>query len=226
MSNSHKISIRIDPDEVKAQVERLRSVRNGASKAIMRAMNRAAVGMVTDGAAEVSAIYTVSKSDVRGLKSSDPTKRKPSTVRVVKASGSNLSAGIDSRGSGFSLARFKSRRNKSPGQRGASPAWAQVRQSGSGGYIRASSNRSSAFMAPTGKGRDSGIFVRTGQRTVMSKGRHKGSVREQIRLLRGPAIPEMLDNSGVRSAIQTEAVRRFHKELDHQVEHLLEKSNK
>ena len=206
-----EINVSIDTVELERKLEALQGVKNGAPRAIMRAMNRTLTGMGTDASRKASKSYVIKQKDVRAnLDLKD------------KATMTDLSITMRSRGRPIRLAKFRTKPNKSPGRRGSPPAFAQVKRAGAGGRI------SGAFMAnfQAGKGSHQGVFVRTGKFARVRRGANAGKVREKIRQLHGPGVVQMLDNQPVRDAIQAGATERFNKELDHQVKHLLREANK
>ena len=200
-----EIEVSIDQTDLENRLERLREVKNGAPRALMRALNRTLTGMGTDAAKETSAQYVIKQKDVKA------------NLNKSRANMSNLSIVMRSKGRPIRLVKFKTKPNKRPGQRGGQPAFAQVKRDGGGGRIPGS------FMANFQAGKDShkGLFVRTGKFAKMKRGRHQGQRREQIRQLHGPGVVQMLRQEDVRSAIQTNATGRFNKQLDHEIKHLL-----
>ena len=217
-----ELSINFDTSELRAKLETLKHVKNGAPKAVMRAMNRSLDGMKADASREVSARYiNITPTDVKGSKA----KGTASMLALKKASMSDMSAEMIGTGRPRALITFKTRRNKSPGRKGAASAFARVMEAESGGHIP------SAFMATVKSDKNpsnlhSGVFVRTGKFARMAKGSSVGQVREQIRKLHGPGIMQMLDNEDVRKAIQDGAVKRFDKRIDHEIKHILDRETK
>lgn len=136
---------------------------------------------------------------------------------LKKASLTNLSVSMGSKGRPFRLFKFKTRANKSPGKKGAPPAFAQVKRSSGGGRIPG------AFMAnfKAGAGNNKGVFVRTGTFRKKRRGIHAGKIRENIRQLHAPGTAQMLNNQQIRIFIQNHGIKRFNKALDHEVKHLL-----
>ena len=200
------VAIDIDHSQVERKVQALRDIKDGAPRAILRAMNRTLQGMGTDAGRESSQRYIIKQKNVRAhLNLKD------------RATLNDLSISMRSTGRPIRLAKFKTKPNKRPGQKGSPTAFAQVKRDTAGNRIRG------AFMADFRAGKDghTGIFVRTGKFAKVRRGPYKGTVRESIRQLHGPGVVQMLDNPKVRELIQNNALKRFDKELEHQVEHLL-----
>jgi len=205
---SKPISIDIASPDIEKRLQALSNVRNGAPRAMMRAINRTLEGMGTDAAEELTSRYIIKPGEVkRKLNLKD------------KATTSKLSVSMRSNGRPLRLVKFRTQPNQNPGRAGGQPVHAQVKHSRSGNFIRASSNRSNAFMANFRAGTDShgGAFVRTGKKTEAT------SLRENIRQLHGPGVVQMLDHEEVREVIQTNAEKRFDTRLDHEINHLLDK---
>lgn len=167
------ISINIDHAEVERKVAVLKHIKGAAPRAIKEAMNRTLSGMRTDAAAQIAGgrngvrRYTkITQGDVKAQ------------LNLSRASVGDLSIEMGSKGRPIRLAKFKTKPNKCPGQRGAPTAFAQVKKSNSGARIRG------AFMADfrAGKGVHTGIFVRTGKFAKVRSGANKGRIKEGIRL--------------------------------------------
>ena len=104
--------------------------------------------------------------------------------------------------------RFSHDVNTSPGIRGGRAVFFRPKRDGGGHFLNTENGQSKAFVATMKSGHRS-IWRRTsGSRTPIA---HETSL----------SVPEMLNDPAVHSVIQTEAVKRFHKELDHQVNYLL-----
>lgn len=206
-----EINVSIDTSELERKIQALDGVKNGAPRAIMRAMNRTLTGMGTDASRKASKSYIIKQKDV-----------KANLDLRDKASMTDLSISMRSRGRPIRLMKFRTKPNKNPGRRGSPSAFAQVKRVGAGGRI------SGAFMAnfQAGAGTHQGVFVRTGKFARVRRGANAGKVREKIRQLHGPGVVQMLDNQPMREAIQVGATERFNKELDHQVKHLLREAKK
>jgi len=70
----------------------------------------------------------------------------------------------------------------------------------------------------------SGVFVRTGKFKTAGKGKYAGRKRETIKQLYGPGVVQMLENEETKTLIQEKFTERFNKELDHQIQYLLDKA--
>ena len=205
------MTIEIDRSELEKAATMLRNVRGGAPQAMKHALNRTVAGMSTDAGKEVASKYIVMQRDVKAK------------LKQRKATASDLSIALWSKGRPIRLAKFKTRPNKNPGVRGAPTVFAQVMRTGSGGRIAPSSQRGGAFMMDyrAGDGSHSGVFVRDLRESKVRA--YGGRLRSPLRQLHAPGVVQMLDNEQVRTRIQSGATKRLGKELDHQINRLLDK---
>jgi hypothetical protein len=123
-----------------------------------------------------------------------------STIRLKTSRSNNLTASAVSRGQRIDLYKFKIRKQNAKQKR---PVMVQVKNDGTMKPLFR------AFVA-TMKGGHTGIFERVGKKQL------------PIIALTGPAAPTMIGSEAVRTSIEENALRRFEKELDHQIIYLME----
>jgi hypothetical protein len=124
-----------------------------------------------------------------------------STIRISRSKPNALRASAVSRGKRISLYNFKVSKQNVKQKR---PVRVQVKNTG--GAMKPLAH---AFVR-TMNGSQTGVFERVGKR------------RLPIKKLTGPAAPTMIGSETVRIAIEENALRRFEKELDHQIIYLME----
>lgn len=236
---TNEIQIYIDKADIERKLDKLKNIQDGVPRATMRAMNRTVKGMKTDAWGQVKKNYTISKK-----------KDFYDRLTVEQASMDDLSIALRSTGRPLSLIKFKNRanrksnggdtdyigrsfrrakrsrergRDKNPRKvgsggwnRGQKSVFSHVRLSNSGGYT-------GGFVATNTTNGLKAIWRRTGEKKeIVSKGRYKGMKKEPIDLRFGPGSVQMLNNEETRKQIQTKAAERFYKELDHQIDYLLD----
>ena len=134
---------------------------------------------------------------------------KPSDVKKTfikaKASGNRLKATATFSGKRTPLYRF-----------GAQPARPTKRRPKAGVSVRVKASRKVVR----------GAFVARMKSGHVSLFRRSGAHRLPLRELEGPAVPQMLNNLGVREKLQEAAENRFSKNLDHEMNYLLQKGGK
>jgi len=136
--------ITVDAKQLKRAEELLKNIPNGVSKAIVNAINRAAVGARTDAVRKVRDRYFIRAKDVR------------ETIEIEKATYSNQAAIIHAKGSPLALSKFKIRPSKPPKKRRKKPVVARVVRGEKGGAIPG------AFVARMQSGHI-GVFKRAGK---------------------------------------------------------------
>lgn len=171
---------------------RLGDARKKAPKIIARALNRAIENTRTNVVAKAREEYHIKASDVR------------STIRVSKATPSNLRAVVESKDTGRELSQFKVRpgstRYKKP------PKVVKVAIKKAGGF----KNLPGEFVA---RGNSSGkLHV---LKRVTSK-------RYPINIKYGPSIPQMVGQPKVKWYVEREARVMFEKRLEHEMNRVLE----
>lgn len=167
----------------------LEQIPGAAPKAMARAINRATESTRTEAARKVRSMYYISQKDVT------------STIKINKASPSDLSAMVLSRGNLIALTRFRVTPKK-PQPKRKKEIMVRVKRGG-GGSIK------KAFVAKMKSGHV-GVFKRAGKR------------RYPIDQLYGPSIPEMIGNPRVSGWVEEKASERLDQRLDHEIKRLLE----
>ena len=160
-------------------------------KAAARAINRAATAAKTEAWKQVKKDYTIKRARVS--KAWD---------KISKATASNLSAKLISRGSVMPLSYFRIKPKSPPKRRPKNPVYAQVRNDG-GGTIR------SAFVARMKSGH-TGIF-------------HRKNGNKSYPILQnfGPSVPQMLASKSVSAFIEERASEILNKRFEHEVNAIL-----
>lgn len=195
--SARDVNISIDADEMVTQFMKLKNVKNGAVKAVTRGMNKAVAKMKTEAKTPIRDTYTVKKiTDVT------------SSIKVKRATYSNMSADIHSDGRPITLTKFQYKRNPSPGVKGTPTAFAQVRKDKSGGYTGGFVTNVSWSSKSGASGSHTGVFKRVGKS------------RYPIKQLYGPGTTEMLNQDNVKQVISETAETEFIKEFDRQVDYL------
>jgi len=123
------------------------------------------------------------------------------TVSMLKATRSSLVAGFSSRGSRMPLTSFQVR----PGRPSTKRDQLSV-------TVRKDSG---------GKGISRGFVNATKSGSRLSVFQREGSSRYPIRMLFGPAVPQMLNEEGVRVEIETRSTQVLASRFDHEIGRLL-----
>jgi len=186
------ITIAINSAELEQKLSVISHIKNAAPRAIMRAMNKTVAGIKTDSSREVSKVFAVQKSSV---KKKMFVKRDDNSITVIR------------KGPRFFARSFPYDRNTNPGVRGGKAAFLRPYRDGSGWSLDSERGLSKAFVARLPK-RGFGVYRRIGK------------YRNRLTHARGLSVPEMLNEPNIKQVINQNAMKRFHKELDHQIAHL------
>lgn len=179
--------ITLDASQIDRAVDLLKHVPGAAQQAMARAMNRALEGARTTAVKETRAEYRVSSGDVKA------------TMRLRKATPTNLQAEVVSTGKRIPLAAF-----------GTKPS-----QPGTGGQGRPTLR---VGVKRSGKKPIDGAFIARVGRVAI----RVGAKRYPIRTLYGPAVPQMMGAEKVIARVEEIATQRLSARLDHEIEHALE----
>jgi hypothetical protein len=210
-------SISIDTSDVKKAEIKLRNIKNGVPKAVTRGMNVAVRKAKVSAKEPIREEYTIKKI-------TNVTK----SMGIDRATYSNLSAAFKSNGRPIPLSYFQYRRNPSPGVKGTSTAYAQVKKKGSmkstGGFVTGVGWKSKSGESGT----HIGIFRRVPDSEKSKKQREKPSMMAQrypkrypIEQLYSPGATEMLNNPDVRAKVQEVMTTEFDTEFNRQVAYLM-----
>lgn len=195
--SARDVNISIDTADVMEKVYMLRNIKNGGAKAITRGLNKAVARMKTESKTPIRDTYTIKKiTDVTG------------SIKVRKATYSNMSADINSKGRPIPLTNFQYTPNPSPGVKGTPTAFAKVRKDKGGGYTGGFVTSVKWSSKSGASGNHKGIFKRVGKS------------RYPIKQLYGPGATEMLNNEKTKQVITETAVTEFDKEFNRQVAYL------
>lgn len=181
--------IELTAEQIDRAERLLERIPGAAPKAMARAINRATESARTEAARKVRALYYITQKDVT------------STIKIYKASPSDLSAMVLSRGNLIALTKFRVTPKK-PQPKRRREIIVRVKRGG-GGVVK------KAFVARMKSGHI-GVFKRAGER------------RYPIDQMYGPSIPEMLGNSSVTGWVEEKARERLDQRLDHEINRLLE----
>lgn len=176
-------------EQIELAKQMLGHVPGALPKVLTNAINRAAEGARTDAVAQAKTEYTITAGRVR------------ETIQINKASTSNLSAMVISRGRPRALSYYKIRPGKVTKRRPAEGVFAQVKRSGGGTIAK-------SFVAKMASGHI-GVFNRT------------GSYRFPIVQRYGPSVAQMLESTSVSQYVEAGASRRLGERLDHEINRIL-----
>ncbi|CVK18466.1 phage tail protein [Sporomusa sphaeroides] len=163
-------------------------------KVLANAINRAAEGARTDAVTKAKEDYTITAGRVR------------ETISISKASTSNLSAAVTSRGRPRALSYYKIRPGKVTKRRPADGVYAQVKRSGGGTIAK-------SFVAKMSSGHV-GVFNRTSAGRFPIVQRH------------GPSVAQMLESKSVSQYVEAGANRRLSDRLNHEINRMLARYGK
>ena len=189
----------------------LLGIRNGATKALARAINKTLTGVRTDKTNEAAKVLNLKKADIRNA------------VKINKATWSNMSASVKRTGKPVALSKFKGTRQtkkgvsvlvKTGGQRTILPH---------------------AFIATMTSGHV-GVFWRKDDDWVgyadrpklppAAYGRLPKHYRLPIKELYGPRVEDILANPDTMKRLIELANERLDKNLDHEVKYLLDQAGR
>ncbi len=185
-------------------------------KAAARAINRAAAAAKKAAWDQVKKTYTIKRARVS--KAWD---------KITKATASNPSATLTSRGSVMPSSYFTTKPKNPPKRRPKNPVFVQVRRDG-GGPIPG------AFVARTGSGH-TGVFhrlqegtrgailqyMRTGKPRPKKKGVGMTKGKAAIEQNYGPSVPQMLGSKSVSAFIEERASEVLNQRFEHEINAIL-----
>lgn len=181
-------TVDIDRELLEDIIDRLGTMSNKAPQVISSALNRALTNVASNISKEVRQDYNIKAADIK------------STLDKTRASKSNLSAIVRSRGNLIPLDRFKVSPKKVAPKR-KSPIKIGVKKDGV-------KPLKGAFVSDI-----SGIKVF----------KRQGKTRLPIDRLFGPSVPQMLKNEEIRERINREGQETFYRRLDHEINRILER---
>lgn len=178
--------ISVDIKEIYKVEKELGKYKSQAPSVISRAINRAATNAKTNASKKVREQYTVKAKDVKD------------TIKIKKATKSNLVSIVKSSGERIPLIKFKvSPPNPRPSTHPVLKVG--VKKGGLKTLV-------GAFVADVNGNK---VFKRT------------SSSRLPIQQLFGPAVPQMMNNDSVKDYIEQEATKMYQQRLDHEIERIL-----
>lgn len=182
------VQIRIDADAVREVERKLGQFANRAPGAISNALNRTVTNIASNLTKEVRARYHIKAGDVN------------STIKKTKASKSNLSAEVRSKGHTIPLDKFK-----------VSPKTVNPKRK----------NQLKIAVEKNGIKQVMGAFVANlnGPKVVKRDGKH----RLPISRLFGPSVPQMAGNQQIVDSINEKAGITYNTRLNHEVNRILQR---
>lgn len=179
--------VRFKSDQMQHAIKTLQGISQGVESAAVPAMNRANNAARAEGIRQASDTYTARQAAMR------------KTLRMQKATKSNLVAGFSSRSNKLPLIEFSVRPKKQM-TNGRTTLRAAVRRGG---------------FKTIKKG-----FIQNGKGGLKAF-RRIGKDRYPLRELFGPSVPQMLSESGVMDAIEGRALVVLSSRFDHEIGRVL-----
>jgi len=187
------VAVTLTGDQIARAADALQHIAGGAGKAMSRAINRAIQGARTAATKQIRRVYRIKSGDVKA------------TMTLRRATPSNLSASVTSRGKRINLYAFAPRPS-------ASGTGGKGRRHLTISVLRGRRTRHrSAWVGSFGKSARLRVAMR------------KGPKRFPIRALSGPAVPQMLGTRDVIAEVEKVAAERLDKRLDHEIGVLLKR---
>lgn len=181
--------IEFDETQLESAKIILAGIPTGVQRAAASALNRAVDGARGAAVRKARSEYIITAKRIRD------------TMKINRASMSNLQASVVSRGRPIALSYFKFKPGTVPTKRMKNPVSVQVRRDG-GGTI------TGGFVAMMKSGHV-GVFNRRGMESYPIDQRY------------GPSAPQMLASTGVAAFVEQEAEKRLQTRLNHEIERLL-----
>ena len=183
------VNIKIDDKEIKKTLKNLDKFPKQVPKAASAAINRTITFTNKKVSQEVRKIYNVKAGDIK------------STIKIKRATPSNLSGEINSNGKRLTLKRF-SRTNK--WKRGK-PIKVKVKKTGA----KVVNTSPKAFMTSL-----------NGNGQILKR---KGASQYPVEVLHTLSIPQMISNTEVSDSVMEEARQVLQKRIEHEVIYRLKK---
>lgn len=180
--------IEFNADQISGAMRTLSHIPGAAPKAIAKALNRASETAKTEAARKVRESYYIKHGDILR------------TIKLKKATPSNLSSMVISTGRPIALAKFKITPAR-PSSKRKSPIIARVKK-GEGGPI------AHAFVARMKSGHV-GVFNRVGKSSKPIDQRY------------GPSVPQMLGSSTVTGWVEQKSREKLTERLEHEINRVL-----
>lgn len=190
---------------------------------MMRAMNRTASTIATTEKREVSARYFITQKNVA------------KTLRIEKASTSNLSARVVSKGERMDLAKFKvsplrpvkvtKGGKRSPGVYKAAVRKNQGLKPLSGVEVGGKINKPFVAIMKNTKNDHMGMFYRgekkeKKRRNARRKGVH--SLKEPLKSVMGPSVPDVAGSKAVMEVVIKKANETLEKRIEHELSRVMQ----
>jgi len=194
------LSISINQADLLKVEAMLSGIKNAVPRVISRSVNKTLVGVRTDSVREIGKVITPKAKVIR------------KSFKVYRATISNLSAKVRSKGKPLGLIHFRARQIK----RGVS---LQVKKK------KARSVIPHAFIRTVKGAKNVWMRYYYGPRRPRKPGRKYGAMPKKYRLpmyrMAGPRVPDIMSNKPVMRAIQEKADKRLDKAFNHELEFML-----
>lgn len=218
------VDITTNVDEVE---RRLSQITDKSKLVMMRAMNRTASTIATTEKREVSARYFITQKNVA------------KTLRIEKASTSNLSARVVSRGERMDLAKFKvsplrpvkvtKGGERSPGVYKAAVRKNQGLKPLSGVEVDGKINKPFVAIMKNAKNDHTGVFYRgerkrkeNKRRNARRKGTHSPKEKEALKSIMGPSVPDVAGSKAVMEVVIKKANETLEKRIEHELSRVMQ----
>lgn len=180
--------ITVDASEINRVAKELGEYKSKAPVAIYRAINRAASNAKTNATKKVRENYNIKAKDIN------------STIKITKATRSNLVAIVKSSGYRIPLNKFKVSPSNPRPKNPPNVLRVEVKKTGLKEVV-------GAFVANINGNK---VFKRT------------SNSRLPIQQLFGPAVPQMMNNENVREYIEEQATKMYEQRLEHEIDRIKE----
>ena len=224
MDDQAHVDFDLQGSGIEEAIRVLQSIKDKGPKAIANAMNATATFLRDDAARQVAKVYVADKNVI---------KRR---MQVSKAGPNKLQAFVSRTGPAWTARWFPYDPNTMPGRRGGRAATSRPRRDGGGKYLDAMTNRNPSRTGSGNHNKLSKAFVaRLPTRGVGVYRRIVGKKNSDVGkegYSGGPGAltnahvltaQDMLADPDVRSVVQMNAARKYHKELDRQIKQLLDR---
>jgi hypothetical protein len=180
-------------------------ISNIISKAEITALNRAAKSAITAPSSAIREIYNIKKKDLEN------------NITIDKANSKNNSIRITIKETPLSLAYFNPRQT----QQGVTVAIKKGERK-----LRRNEPNKGSFLWIDQNSITRCVFIRTGEKKIMSKGRHEGKKREVIKKLYGITAMELFSTSKSLGIMKDKFDSEFTKNFDHEIQYRWGESSK
>jgi len=201
------LSISINQADLLKVEAMLSGIKNAVPRVISRSVNKTLVGVRTDSVREIGKVITPKAKVIR------------KSFKVYRASVSNLSAKVESKGKPLGLIHFEARQIKLSRGKIKAGVTLKVKKK------KARSNIPHAFIRSVNGAKNVWMRFYYGPRKPVKPGRKYGAMPKKYRYsiyrMVGPRVPDIMSNKPVMRAIQEKADKRLDKSFNHELEFML-----